>query len=160
MSADEREASIKKQFKPPVLAGSDLAFQYGNGRFTLGGKAGVRLCQHSPHAADALVLHNPEEGSEELHVVVDPIVSAKLRPHQTGARSRVLLHAVSRTSPACRVTRLSCMPYHAPLLHAVSRAYVHNCSLTLRQNIRWSPNYLGEPDGPTRDPWPRLHPGR
>ena len=67
--------SLKQEFKSPVIA-STVVPQ---------GKQGVPTPRHDPHAPGALVMKRPRDcpkGKQIVDVVVDPLLSKKLRPHQ------------------------------------------------------------------------------
>ena len=71
------------QFKIPVAPGSEMAQAYGRDPRNLGGLATTPRARHSPDLPDAFVLARPTPGTEEVAVVVDPVLAMKLRPHQT-----------------------------------------------------------------------------
>ncbi|KFY05883.1 hypothetical protein V492_08248, partial [Pseudogymnoascus sp. VKM F-4246] len=69
------QSSLKQEFKSPVIA-STVVPQ---------GKKGIPTPRHDPRAPGALVMKRPKDcpkGKQIVDVVVDPLLSKKLRPHQ------------------------------------------------------------------------------
>jgi DNA repair and recombination protein RAD54B len=69
------QRSLGQQFKTPVKKSTVLPQ----------GKPGVVTPRHDPHAPNALVMKRPKDcpkGKQIVDVVVDPLLSKKLRPHQ------------------------------------------------------------------------------
>ncbi|OBT50049.1 hypothetical protein VE04_09917, partial [Pseudogymnoascus sp. 24MN13] len=69
------QSSLKQEFKSPVIL-STVVPQ---------GKKGVPTPRHDPRAPGALVMKRPKDcpkGRQIVDVVVDPLLSKKLRPHQ------------------------------------------------------------------------------
>ncbi|KFX89737.1 hypothetical protein V490_06829, partial [Pseudogymnoascus sp. VKM F-3557] len=69
------QSSLKQEFKSPVIA-STVVPQ---------GRQGAPTPRHDPRAPGALVMKRPKDcakGKQIVDVVVDPLLSKKLRPHQ------------------------------------------------------------------------------
>jgi len=69
------QRSLGQQFKTPVVTTTVMPQ----------GKPGVVTPRHDPHAPNALVMKRPKDcpkGKQIVDVVVDPLLSKKLRPHQ------------------------------------------------------------------------------